>query len=118
MATEKKPLKDLLTPLRVVWGLVAFVFVIMLLTSFFIVNPDEQCVITRFGRYYETLGPGLHYKLPFGVDKKYVVPGPKAIQTEQFGFVTTHGGPVNQYKNGITNESTMLTGDLNIVDVE
>ena len=118
MATENKKLKNFLTPVRVIWGLVAFVFVIMLFTSFFIVNPDEQCVITRFGRYYETLGPGLHYKLPFGIDKKYVVPGPKAIQTEQFGFVTTHGGPVNQYKNGITNESTMLTGDLNIVDVE
>ena len=118
MSVEKKQIKAFLTPKKIIWGIIVFIVALMLLTSFFIVNPDEQCVLTRFGRYYETLGAGLHYKLPFGIDKKYVVPGPKAIQTEQFGFVTTHGGPVNQYKNGITNESTMLTGDLNIVDVE
>ena len=40
------------------------------------------------------------------------------VQTEQFGFQTLKSGANNQYKNGITKESTMLTGDLNIVDVE
>jgi membrane protease subunit HflK len=55
--------------------------------------------------------------MPFGIDKNYNVPT-KVVQTEQFGFSTVKSGTVNQYKNGITKESTMLTGDLNIVDVE
>ena len=63
------------------------------------------------------MGPGLQYKIPL-IDKKFIVPGNKVVQTEQFGFKTTKSGSVNQYQNNITRESTMLTGDLNIVDVE
>ncbi len=86
-------------------------------TSFFIVDQTENAVITRFGKYETTLGPGLHFKIPFGIDKSYNVPT-KTIQTEQFGFRTVKGGVVNTYENNLTKESTMLTGDLNIVDVE
>ena len=56
-------------------------------------------------------------KMPFGIDKAYRVPV-KVVQTEQFGFKTVKAGRNNEYKNNISNESTMLTGDLNIVDVE
>ena len=87
-------------------------------SGFFIVDQAEQAVITRFGKYYKTLGPGLQYKLPFGIDKKFIVPGNKVVQTAQFGFKTLKSGTENQYQNNITSESTMLTGDLNIVDVE
>ncbi len=86
-------------------------------TTMFKVDETEEAVITRFGKYYTTVGAGLHVKLPFGVDKNYNVPV-KVVQTEQFGFQTVKAGSQNQYKNGITKESTMLTGDLNIVDVE
>lgn len=86
-------------------------------TSFFIVNPTEDAVVTRFGRYHATLGPGAHFKLPFGIDRAYNVPT-KSIQTEQFGFRTVRGGVQNEYENNLTRESTMLTGDLNIVNVE
>ncbi len=71
----------------------------------------------RFGGDYTTLGAGLHFKLPFGIDKHYTVPT-KVVQTEQFGFTTVQRGNSYTYKNDITRESTMLTGDLNIVDVE
>ena len=91
--------------------------VIVLGSSFFIVDETEQTVITRFGKYYRTAGPGLQFKLPLGIDKCYSVPV-KVIQTEQFGFKTVKSGRENEYRNNITNESTMLTGDLNIVDVE
>ncbi|MCI7079825.1 FtsH protease activity modulator HflK [Treponema porcinum] len=90
----------------IVWG-----------SSFFIVDETEQTVITRFGKYYRTAGPGLQFKLPLGIDKCYSVPV-KVVQTEQFGFKTIKSGRENEYRNNITNESTMLTGDLNIVDVE
>lgn len=101
---------------------IAFIVIILLaififFSSFFKVDATEQAVITRFGRYYKTLGPGLQLKLPFGIDKNYNVPV-KVVQTEQFGFETVKSGTQNQYKNGVTKESTMLTGDLNIVDVE
>lgn len=86
-------------------------------SCFFNVDETEQAVITRFGKYYTTLGPGLQYKLPFGIDKKFTVPV-QVVQTEQFGFQTISSGVKNEYKNNITDESTMLTGDLNIVDVE
>ena len=91
--------------------------VIVLGSSFFIVDETEQTVITRFGKYYRTAGPGLQFKLPLGIDKCYSVPV-KVVQTEQFGFKTVKSGRENEYRNNITNESTMLTGDLNIVDVE
>lgn len=87
------------------------------LSCFYIVDETENAVITRFGKYQETVGAGLHFKLPFGIDKSYTVPV-KVVQTEQFGFKTVKSGRNNEYINNIGTESTMLTGDLNIVDVE
>lgn len=104
-------------PSRIIW-----IFLIVLALTgagscFFKVDETEQAVITRLGKYYTTLGPGLQFKFPFGIDKNYNVPV-KVVQTEQFGFQTLSSGVRNEYKNNITDESTMLTGDLNIVDVE
>ena len=86
-------------------------------SCFYIVDETENAVITRFGKYQETVGAGLHFKLPFGIDKSYTVPV-KVVQTEQFGFKTVKSGRNNEYINNIGTERTMLTGDLNIVDVE
>ncbi len=97
---------------------VLIVFALVLAsTGFFIVDQTENAVITRFGKYRETVEPGLHFKIPFGIDKSYNVPT-KVVQTEQFGFRTVKGGVQTTYENNLTGESTMLTGDLNIVDVE
>ncbi len=86
-------------------------------SSFYVVDETESVVVTRFGKYNQTVNAGLHFKLPFGIDKTYTVPV-KVVQTEQFGFKTVKAGRNNEYKNNISAESTMLTGDLNIVDVE
>lgn len=97
---------------------VAVVLIILLCiaTSVFIVDQTEDSVITRFGKYQKTVGPGLHFKLPLGIDRHYNVPT-KIVQTEQFGFRTV--GASQTYSQGnFARESTMLTGDLNIVDVE
>lgn len=99
------------------WLLVLIIAVSICGSSFFIVDETEQAVITRFGKYNRTVGPGLQFKLPLGIDRSYCVPV-KVIQTEQFGFKTLKSGRDNEYRNNITSESTMLTGDLNIVDVE
>ena len=112
----KKPLKAI-TPFTIILILIAIALVVFVATSFFVVDETEQAVITRFGKYYKTLNSGLQFKLPFGIDKNYNVPV-KVVQTEQFGFKTLQSGTVSEYQNGIKKESTMLTGDLNIVDVE
>ena len=90
--------------------------IILLATSVYIVDQTEEAVITRFGRYIGTKGPGLQFKLPFGIDRNYTV-NVKTVQTQEFGFRTLRGGSTPTYSSQ-TSDSTMLTGDLNIVDVE
>ncbi|WP_461256744.1 SPFH domain-containing protein, partial [Treponema sp. R80B11-R83G3] len=97
----------------IVVGILALIF---LGTSVFIVDQTEQAVITRFGRFIGIREPGLHVKLPFGIDRNYTV-NVRTVQTEEFGFRTTRSGSYPAYSNQAS-ESVMLTGDLNIVDVE
>ena len=96
--------------------IIAVGMLILLVTSIYIVDQAEEAVITRFGKYQKTTGPGLQFKMPFGIDKAYVV-RVREVQTEQFGFRTLTSGFSPRYA-GDTNISTMLTGDLNMVDVE
>jgi len=104
-------------PSTLIFLIILALAVIAGFSSFYVVDETENAVITRLGKYTETVGAGLHTKLPFGIDKNYNVPV-KIVQTEQFGFKTVKAGRNNEYKNNISSESTMLTGDLNIVDVE
>jgi membrane protease subunit HflK len=90
--------------------------IILLATTVFIVDQAEEAVITRLGKFHAIRGPGLQAKLPFGIDRNYTV-NVKAVQTAQFGFSTIKSGITSTYA-AKTKESTMLTGDLNIVDVE
>lgn len=105
------------SPAIIIWLIILFLAVTGGFSSFYVVDETENAVITRLGKYTQTVGSGLHYKLPFGIDRSYTVPV-KVVQTEQFGFKTIKSGRNNEYKNNIGAESTMLTGDLNIVDVE
>jgi membrane protease subunit HflK len=112
------PLKilRLLKPATISLAAGIVVVIVFLGTSLYIVDQAEEAVVTRFGRYHVTAGPGLHFKLPFGIDRHHVV-NVKNVQTEQFGFRTLVSGVSSTYSNE-TGESTMLTGDLNIVEVE
>lgn len=114
---KQKKFTKKLTPFHVIIVAIIVFVVWVISTSFYIVDETEQAVVTRFGKYYQTFDPGLQFKIPFGIDKSYNVPV-KVVQTEQFGFKTLKEGQSSKYKNNITRESTMLTGDLNIVDVE
>jgi modulator of FtsH protease HflK len=116
-----------LNPAMITLVIGGIVLIILLATSVFIVDQTEEAVITRFGKYIATKGPGLQFKLPFGIDKNYTV-NVKTVQTEEFGFRTVSSGrnqaynnmssfPISQYESR-SSESTMLTGDLNIIDVE
>ena len=115
---SKSFFKKLIRPSGIITIIIIILAISLVASSAFVVDESEQAVITRFGAYNKTLGPGLHIKMPFGIDKKYIVDGNKVVKTEQFGFRTSSSGVTNLYQNGITSESTMLTGDLNIVDVD
>ncbi|MEM9424169.1 MAG: FtsH protease activity modulator HflK, partial [Spirochaetota bacterium] len=68
---------------------------------------------TRFGRFSSNSRAGLHVKLPF-IDKLYRVP--QTTQSLAFGYRTTSAGVQSQFSaEDYSNESTMLTGDLNII---
>ena len=84
-------------------------------TSFYTVEPEEEAVIIRFGRYVSTEPPGLHFKLPFGMDKVIKVPTKRVLQQE-FGFRLQEQGFSG--KTTYNQESLTLTGDLNVADVE
>lgn len=99
------------------WIVILALIVLAGVTSFYMVSATEQAVVTRFGKYIKTVGAGPHLKLPFGIDKHYNVPVTVEL-TKQYGFRTTKAGRNNEYRNNITEESTMLTGDLNLVEVE
>ncbi len=114
----KKPLKFAIKWPIILLALLGVAAIIFLSTSFVIVDQTEKAVITTFGKYTKTIGAGLHYKLPFGIQRAYLVKT-QVIQTETFGFRTIKSGVVSQYSSEkYPDESTMLTGDLNIVDVE
>ena len=104
---------------RLVVIILAVVIVIVIATgSFFVVDQTEQAVVLRFGKYMKTVGAGLQFKLPFGIDKNYNVPT-EQIQREEFGFRSDRPGETTLYSAAdYPRESIMLTGDLNIIDVE
>lgn len=98
--------------------LVVVVVLAGVLSSFYMVDQTEQSVILLFGKYNRITGAGLHAKLPFGIEKNYNVPT-QVVQTMPFGFRTQQAGVSTIYdQSDYPEESVMLTGDLNIVDVE
>ncbi len=114
---KAKRVRKSIGPAMLFWLIVLALAVAAGFSSVYVVDETENAVITRFGKYQQTVGSGLHVKLPFGIDKNYNV-DIKTLRAEQFGFKTVKSGRNNEYKNNISEESEMLTGDLNIVDVE
>jgi modulator of FtsH protease HflK len=110
-------------PFPVKPGSVLFVFIGIVLigtafSSFFTVDQTEEAVVLRLGAYHRTVGPGLHLKMPFGLEQNLNVPT-QMIRNEQFGFRTVDPSVRTQYADSeYPEESVMLTGDLNIIDVE
>jgi len=95
-----------------------FIILGLLFTTVYSVGPDEVGVIRRFGKYIRTSNPGLHFKLPFNVEKVNNIKV-RYIFKEEFGFRTIRPGVVTQYSpREYFGESRMLTGDLNVLVVE
>ena len=87
-------------------------------TSFFSVDQAENAVVLRFGKYQRTVGPGLQMKIPFGIEKNINVET-QIVKTLTFGYRATDPSGTSLTNARVNQEeSMMLTGDLNIVDVE
>ncbi|MCK9996716.1 MAG: FtsH protease activity modulator HflK [Candidatus Krumholzibacteria bacterium] len=91
---------------------------ILALTSFYTIDPEETGLVLRFGKYVRATDPGLHFKIPFGAERVLKVPIQRQLK-EEFGFRTVKAGIKSQYSvKPYQDESNMLTGDLNAAVVE
>jgi membrane protease subunit HflK len=89
----------------------AMMVVAWVLTGIYKVQPDEQGVVLRFGKWVETSVPGLHYHLPYPID---TVLFPKVTQVNQLQLGKAEGGEQMR----VANRNQMLTGDENIVEAD
>jgi modulator of FtsH protease HflK len=116
----QKTIDDLKKAGGFIGPIVGVILLISIVTSsFYTVEPDEEAVVIRLGKYIITNPPGLHFKIPLGFDKVIKVQTTKIHQAE-FGFRTSNSSTrITQYSNSNFDlESLMLTGDLNVADVE
>jgi membrane protease subunit HflK len=86
-------------------------------TSYYTVPSDSVAVVQRFGKYLKEVPPGLHFKLPLGIDTATIVPVKRQLKQE-FGFATPGATDPYQTSREGKRETQMVTGDLNAALVE
>ena len=107
-------IKKYIIPIAIILGIIIIGY-----SSIFTVKANQEATILRFGKYMETVGPGLQFKLPFGIDKVYAGEV-KRIYNEEFGYRTLRSGResvIDSDFRGAKEVSLMLTGDRNLAEV-
>ena len=99
-------------PSMVLWIILALLVVWILPGTFYFVEPDEEGVVTRFGKFHRTTSPGLHFKFPSPVEHA-ATPKIRQVRRAEIGFRASEGRPIQK----VPAESLMLTGDQNIIDI-
>ena len=119
-----KKARDSIGPMKggkYLWGIVIVIIlaIILVYTAVYRIPPGHRGVVLRFGKYSRTLMPGINLVIPFGVDTVTKVHTAEE-DSETFGFRTVRPGIRTQYEKRpqLERESLMLTGDLNVIDVE
>jgi len=95
----------------------AAVAVVLAWSSVYTIPAESEGVVLRFGKYIDTVQPGLHAKLPFGMDQVSILPTRRQLKME-FGFYTPQYTNQYQIGNEPEREKAMVTGDLNAALVE
>jgi membrane protease subunit HflK len=100
--------------LNILFVILAIVAIWIVFSCAYTVGVDEVGVIQRVGKYTRTTTPGLHFKLPWGIENLTKVKV-KYVYTEEFGFRTVRAGIKSEFASGkqYEREYLMLTGDLN-----
>ncbi len=109
-----------LPPIRFnwLWRALGIGLAIWISFSLFVSVPaDSVGVAIRLGRFKEVVKPGLHFKLPLGIDQIKIVPVQRQLKLE-FGFKTPGSQNHDQSSDEPDGEKTMVTGDLNMALVE
>lgn len=97
--------------------IIGIIVLIILGTAIKTVGPEEEGVVIQLGQYDRTVQPGLNFIIPF-FETMYKIPVQRQLKQE-FGFRTSDLRQPSEYsKTGYVDESMMLTGDLNLTDVE
>lgn len=95
-----------------------FLLLAAMVTGIKTVGPEEEGVVVQLGKYNRTVQPGLNFIIPFGYESMFKIPVQRQLKQE-FGFRTRSSGTQSEYaKSSYGDESMMLTGDLNLTDVE
>lgn len=103
-----------ISPLR----MVLFVLLLVLVwTSYFTIPAESEGIVLRFGKYIRKVPPGLHFKLPLGIDSVFRVPTQRQLKLE-FGVTTSGYTHPDQTGKDPEKEKSMVTGDLNAALVE
>src|SRR5437763_11491485 len=105
-------------PVRTIVSIAAVILLLILIwTSYYTVQAESEAVVLRFGKFLKTVEPGLHFKLPLGIDEVTVLPTRRQLKLE-FGFFTPGYTNVDQPAKDVGEERSMVTGDLNAALVE
>ena len=104
--------------MRLIGAVIVVVAVLIVAwTSFYTVAAESEGVVLRFGKFLKTVNPGLHFKLPLGIDEVSVLPTRRQLKIE-FGFYTSGYTNLDQAGREQVEEKSMVTGDLNAALVE
>lgn len=117
---NQKPLRERLTDSLPISSPFLWLFLLVLIgiwTSFFTIPAESEGIVLRFGEYIKKVPPGLHSKLPFGIDSVIAVPTQRQQKLE-FGFSTSGSTNPDQTGADPLKEKSMVTGDLNSALVE
>ena len=112
---EKKPVDFKKISRIVIIVIIAAVVLIAAGTCFYTVDDKQVAVVTTFGQVTDITEAGVHFKLPFGIQNVEKV-DVNVYQKIELGYSSDEYDPYNYETN--TSESTMITGDYNIVNVE
>ena len=99
------------------WIVPLILGLILVFTTWYTVDAEAVGVVLRFGRFNSTQDPGLHFKLPFGIDEVLTVPIKRQLKLE-FGFGTPDATNPDQIGEEPLREKSLVTGDLNAALVE
>ena len=115
----KAQLQSLVRKLPILFGIVFFFLIVgAILSAAYTVEAQQSGVVLRFGKVDRITGPGLHFKLPLGIETVEFAET-QTILKEEFGFRTVAAARRTQYADDeFDDESLMLTADLNVTDVE
>ncbi|GAB4067081.1 FtsH protease activity modulator HflK [Ancylobacter sonchi] len=98
-------------------AIVAIAVIVWLLSGFYRVEPDEQGVVLRFGKFVSTSNPGLNYHLPYPIET-VLTPQVTRVNRIDIGIRSGDDPRRGVAMRDVPEESLMLTGDENIVDVD